>query len=284
MHKYWSINQQLTTDVNGKLNNIDSLIKTIKYNKLWRCGRLQSSQIYQHQLTIRAPALCTRPSMRLLAPTKSGLRNPTLRVRKTQLACRIENKTATATAQPPNNLPPHLPINHSTNYPSHLPISFSKLLMPMNQTTDCCQVIISAQAIIYNLPEQQLSNNPAHPFMDLHMPNHWLAPITVKCPYLCLLHKHCSSSSAHKSIQMLLKPFSSFPERHIISDLQQCHNKRLEHGLPPTCKGTNSRVYNSPKYFLWSAMKVPRTKHNGTLNSARGLPKNTLQYTARVWL
>ena len=27
--------RQGTLDVNGKLNNIDSLIKTIKYNELW---------------------------------------------------------------------------------------------------------------------------------------------------------------------------------------------------------------------------------------------------------
>ena len=58
--------RQGTPDVNGKLNNIDSLIKTIKYNELWRCGRLQSLQIYQHQLTIRAPALCASPDLRSL--------------------------------------------------------------------------------------------------------------------------------------------------------------------------------------------------------------------------
>ena len=101
-------NTQGTPDVNGKLNNIDSLIKTIKYNKLWRCGRLQSSQIYQHQLTIRAPTLCTRPNLRLLAPTKSGLRNPTLRVRKTQLACRIEKKTTSPTQPTLLICPQHL--------------------------------------------------------------------------------------------------------------------------------------------------------------------------------
>ena len=131
-----TINQpdrQGTPDVNGKLNNIDSLIKTIKYNELWRCGRLQSSQIYQHQLTIRAPTLCASTNLRLLVPTKRSLRNPTLRVHKTQLACKIENKTTTATAQTINHLPNH--CSTKSTFPSTIKLlpnhcSSLKLLLP----------------------------------------------------------------------------------------------------------------------------------------------------------
>ena len=56
------------------------------------CGGVEDFNLrrfLQHQLRVRAPALCASTSLRLLAPTKSGLRNPTLRDCKTQLAWRI---------------------------------------------------------------------------------------------------------------------------------------------------------------------------------------------------
>ena len=58
-----------------------------------RCNKLVEDlylrKFSQHQLIIRAPALCTRPSLCLLVPTKGGLRNPTLKGGKLQLAGRM---------------------------------------------------------------------------------------------------------------------------------------------------------------------------------------------------
>ena len=122
---------------------IYSLIKTIKYNELWWCGRLQSSQIYQHQLKIRAPALCASTSLRLLDPTKRGLRNPTLTDCKAKLAWRLRYycyyvplTTATSSAHlsaaqslsSTNLLITHLPLTNSAVY--SLPTPSTLLLQP----------------------------------------------------------------------------------------------------------------------------------------------------------
>ena len=55
---------------------------------------------FQFQLKTRDPTLIQDPTCVLLDPTKRGLRNPTLRVCKTQLARRTKNSTITATAYP----------------------------------------------------------------------------------------------------------------------------------------------------------------------------------------
>ena len=49
---------------------------------------------------IRDPTLLLDPASVLLDPTKRGLRNPTLRVCKTQLERRVKYGTVTATAYP----------------------------------------------------------------------------------------------------------------------------------------------------------------------------------------
>ena len=78
--------RQGTPDVNGKLNNVDSLIKTIIYNKLLSMEDFNLRRFLQHQLRVTTPTLCTRPSLYLLDPTKRSLRNPTLKDCKAQLA------------------------------------------------------------------------------------------------------------------------------------------------------------------------------------------------------
>ena len=71
-----------TPNENGKLNNI--LIKTIKYNLA--CGDVEDFNLLRSPTEIRDPTLLLDPASVLLDPTKRGLRNPTLRVCKTQLA------------------------------------------------------------------------------------------------------------------------------------------------------------------------------------------------------
>ena len=77
-----------TPNENGKLNNI--LIKTIRYNLhvgMWKTSIFSDLSA---PTEIRDPTLLLDPASVLLDPTKRGLRNPTLRVCKTQLAKKNE--------------------------------------------------------------------------------------------------------------------------------------------------------------------------------------------------
>ena len=72
-----------TPNENGKLNSI--LIKTIWYNSVM----MRKTSIFSNHSTpteIRIPTLVQGPACVLLDPNKRGLRNPTLRMCKTQLA------------------------------------------------------------------------------------------------------------------------------------------------------------------------------------------------------
>ena len=79
------------------------------------CGDVEDFNLHrflQHQLRVRAPALCASTSLCLLDPIKSGLRNPTLRSARPSLheECRIE---CHCYCSPPTVCPSHLQSAHT---------------------------------------------------------------------------------------------------------------------------------------------------------------------------
>ena len=76
-----------TPNENGKLNNI--LIKTIRYNLLVAMWKTSIFSDHSTPTEIRVQTLLLDPASVLLDPTKRGLRNPTLKGGKLQLAGRL---------------------------------------------------------------------------------------------------------------------------------------------------------------------------------------------------
>ena len=152
------------------------------------CGGVEDFNLHrflQHQLTIRAPALCTRPNLRLLDPTKRRLRNPTLRDCKTQLACRIEYKTATATSQPPNNMPPHL---------HNIALSYQATASTIAQPTTYSSIALK------QLPHHLLTHPPVCcPITVVNQSAHHLAAHIINGPIT-----NCSSTQPHPPASILI--------------------------------------------------------------------------------
>lgn len=101
-------------------------------------------------------------------------------------------------------------------------------------------------------------------------------PLSIAQTLLKLICSQINSNAAQTFFHLALRDTS----------FQTCNNaiiKGLNMAFLQPAKEQTQGFITALSIFLWSAMKVPRTKHNGALNSARGLPKNTLQYTTKIW-
>ena len=153
------------------------------------------------------------------------------------LHCRIENKTTTATAQPPNNLPPHLPINYSTNCPSR-PLSTSSMVQSPCSST---QLLKPKASVIC----------PHHHLLNL--------PHSIDCLLMHTAHAYAKSSKA----LFILIP-KHLPLAHSRSALKHYHASSLtqsksakelsEWPSQTSLKLSQEALENSVKSVLWSSV------------------------------